>query len=71
MACTLTTERRRLIVDLAARSRNWALTPEGAARLHRETPAGWEVVIINAATSSDGDGPAAASDEALNAITDA
>ncbi|CAN5187035.1 D-2-hydroxyacid dehydrogenase [soil metagenome] len=64
----LTTDRRRLVVDLAARSRNWALTPDGSARLHRETPQGWELVVVNAATSSDGDGPPTASDEARNAI---
>lgn len=71
MASTLMTSRRQLVVDVAATSRNWALTPEGAARLRRETPAGWDVVIISAATSSDGDGPPTASDEARGAITDA
>ena len=71
MVSTLTASRRRLVVDVASTSRNWALTPEGEARLRRETPAGWDAVIISAATSSDGDGPSAASVEARNAITDA
>ena len=71
MGSTLTTKRRRLVVDVASTSRNWALTPEGADRLRRETPGGWDVVIISAATSSDGDGPPAASDEARTAIADA
>ncbi|MDQ2665995.1 MAG: D-2-hydroxyacid dehydrogenase [Gemmatimonadota bacterium] len=58
------TDLRRLVVDVAATSRNWALTDDGAARLRGETPDGWEVVIVNAPTSSDGDGPPVASDEA-------
>ena len=53
-----------MVVDVAATSRNWALTRDGAARLHREAPAGWEVAIVSALTSSDGDGPPTASDEA-------
>lgn len=59
------------MVDLAAISRNWALPPEGEARLRAEAPAGWEVVFVRAPTSSDGDGPKGASDEAKRAIPDA
>jgi phosphoglycerate dehydrogenase-like enzyme len=70
MGSTLT-DRRRLVLDLAATSRNWALTPEGAERVMRETPEGWEVVIVSAMTSSDGDGPATASDEARVASAEA
>lgn len=62
---------RRLIVDLAATSRNWALTPDGEARLRAEAPAGWAVEVVGAPTSSDGDGPARASAEALRLMPDA
>jgi phosphoglycerate dehydrogenase-like enzyme len=64
----LTDTTRRLVVDLAATSRNWALTPAGEARLRSEAPAGWEIVVVHAPTSSDGDGPPRASREALAAI---
>ena len=59
---------RRRVVDLAATSENWALTPAGEARLRAGAPAGWEVVVVRAKTSSDGDGPPRASGEALAAI---
>ena len=62
---------RRLVVDLAATSKNWALTPSGEARLRAEGPAGWEIVAIRAPTSSDGDGPQGASREAIAAIAEA
>jgi phosphoglycerate dehydrogenase-like enzyme len=62
---------RRLVVDLAARSRNWALTPEGEQRILDEAPPGWQVQIVRSPTSSDGDGPPRPSDEVLDAIRDA
>ena len=65
------TDRRTLLVDLAAKSRNWALPPDGLARLERETPEGWRVVAVQAPTSSDGDGPDGGSDEAVRLIRDA
>jgi phosphoglycerate dehydrogenase-like enzyme len=65
------TDRRTLVVDLAAKSRNWALPADGLARLGRETPAGWHVVAVQAPTSSDGDGPDGGSDEAVRLIADA
>ena len=49
-------------------SRNWALPPEGEARLRAEAPAGWEIEFVRAPTSSDGDGPKGASDEAKRLI---
>jgi phosphoglycerate dehydrogenase-like enzyme len=67
----LTEARRRLVVDLAATSRNWALTPAGEARLRAEAPEGWEVAVVRAPTSSDGDGPPGASPEALALIDEA
>ena len=60
-----------LVVDLAARSKNWALTPEGERRLIDEAPPGWRVHIVRSPTSSDGDGPPRPSDEVLDAIREA
>ena len=70
MASTLT-DGRRLVVDLAATSRNWALTPEGEARLRREAPHGWAIDVVRAPTSSDGDGPQGGSGEAARLIAGA
>jgi len=67
----LTDGPRRLVVDLAATSRNWALTPEGEERIRGEAPRGWEVAVVRAPTSSDGDGPQGASREALALIGEA
>ena len=61
----------RLVVDLAATSKNWALTPAGEARLRAEAPTGWEVAVVRAPTSSDGDGPQGASREAIALIEEA
>jgi phosphoglycerate dehydrogenase-like enzyme len=65
------TGERLLVVDLAATSKNWAITLDGEERLLREAPRGWNVHIVRAATSSDGDGPARPSDEVMSAIRDA
>jgi phosphoglycerate dehydrogenase-like enzyme len=62
---------RLLVVDLAATSKNWALTPEGERRLLDNVPDGWRVHMIRAATSSDGDGPPRPSDEVMDAIREA
>ena len=62
---------RTLVVDLAARSKNWALTPEGERRIRDAAPAGWEVQVVRALTSSDGDGPPEPSAESVDAIRDA
>ena len=62
---------RLLVVDLAATSKNWALTPEGEHRLLDETPPDWRVHVVRAPTSSDGDGPPRPSDEVMEAIRDA
>ena len=59
---------RLLVVDLAARSKNWALTPDGAERIRESAPPGWEIQFIKAETSSDGDGPPRPNDEVMNAI---
>jgi len=62
---------RLLVVDLAAISKNWALTPEGERRIREATPPGWRIHVVRAPTSSDGDGPPRPSDEVMNAISDA
>ena len=59
------------MVDLAARSKNWALTPEGERRILSAAPTGWRVHIVRALTSSDGDGPPDPSRESLDAMLDA
>ena len=61
----------KLVVDLAATSKNWALTPEGERRLIGDAPPGWHVHVVQSPTSSDGDGPPRPSDEVLDAIRDA
>ena len=62
---------RLLVADVAARSKNWSLPPEGAERLRAATPAGWRIHIVKSPTSSDGDGPPRPSDEVMDAIRDA
>lgn len=62
---------RLLVADVAARSKNWSLTPEGAERLRAATPLGWKLHIVESPTSSDGDGPPRPSDEVMDAIRDA
>lgn len=62
---------RRLVVDLAATSRNWALPPEGAQRIRAAAPEEWEVVVAQSPTVSDGDGGRTASQEVLDAARDA
>ena len=60
-----------LAVDLAARSKNWAVTPEGERTILNAAPKGWRVHLVRALTSSDGDGPREPSAESLDAIRDA
>jgi phosphoglycerate dehydrogenase-like enzyme len=60
-----------LVVDLAARSKNWALTDDGERTIHDATPDGWRVHMVRALTSSDGDGPREPSGESLAAMNDA
>lgn len=62
---------RLLVLDLAATSKNWALTPDGEDRIRREAPAGWRIHVVRSATSSDGDGPPRPSDEVMDAIREA
>lgn len=62
---------RRLLIDLAATSANWALPPDGERMLKSFAPDGWELVFSRTPTSSDGDGGARPSPELLDAIADA
>ena len=62
---------RLLVVDLAARSLNWALTPEGERTIRAATPAGWRLHVVRELTSSDGDGPPQPSAESMEAIREA
>lgn len=59
---------RRLVVDLAATSRNWALPDWGERLLRQAAPEGWEIVVATTPTSSDGDGSAGPSPEVMSAI---
>ena len=60
-----------LVVDGNATSRTWSLTPEAEQRIRNAAPAGWEVYVVAAQTSSDGDGPVGSSNEVVRAIPDA
>jgi phosphoglycerate dehydrogenase-like enzyme len=63
--------RHRLVVDLAATSKNWSLTPEGEERIRNAAPPDWEVVIPGTPTTSDGDGGAASNPRLLEAMREA
>jgi phosphoglycerate dehydrogenase-like enzyme len=62
---------RLLVLDLAATSRNWALPPDAEQAIRAAAPAGWRIYTVRAPTSSDGDGAATPSREALDAVRDA
>jgi phosphoglycerate dehydrogenase-like enzyme len=59
---------RLAVIDLAAKSKNWALTPEGEQRIRADAPPGWDIHVVRAETSSDGDGPPRPSAEVMSAI---
>jgi phosphoglycerate dehydrogenase-like enzyme len=67
----MSTSTRLMVADVAARSKNWSLTPDGAARILESSPPGWRVHIVQSPTSSDGDGPPRPSDEVMNAVAEA
>jgi phosphoglycerate dehydrogenase-like enzyme len=58
-------------VDLAATSKNWALKPDGEARIRQATPPGWDVVFPRTPAVSDGDGGTAPHSDLLAAMRDA
>lgn len=63
--------RRRLVVDLTATSRNWSLTETGRQRIAAATPRGWSVHFVTALAQSDGDGGAPPSAETLEHVAGA
>jgi phosphoglycerate dehydrogenase-like enzyme len=62
---------RLLVVDLAARSTNWALTADGERTITAAQPNGWRIHVVRELTSSDGDGSPEPSQESQDAIGDA
>ena len=61
----------KLVVDLAATSANWALTPAGEERIRKAAPPDWEGVFTRPPAVSDGDGGTAPDPRLLAAIADA
>jgi phosphoglycerate dehydrogenase-like enzyme len=61
----------KLVVDLAAVAKSWALPPEGEERIRQAAPTDWEVVFPGTPTTSDGDGGAATNPLLLDAVRDA
>ncbi len=49
---------KRVVVDLVSPRPIWSVTPEVVAAIRRAFGRGWDVVEVNAASSSDGDGGA-------------
>lgn len=62
---------RRLVVDLAATSRNWALPSWGADAIRVAAPPSWDVYIVEDSTVSDGDGAGGVGAEVLGAARNA
>jgi phosphoglycerate dehydrogenase-like enzyme len=62
---------RLLVLDLAATSRNWALPADAEQAIRDAAPRDWRIHTVGAPTSSDGDGAATPSREALESIVDA
>jgi len=63
--------RHRLVVDLAATSKNWALRPDDEDRIRKSTPSDWDVVFATTPAVSDGDGGTAPDPALLAAMADA
>lgn len=68
---TAASQRRRLVVDLAATSKNWALKPDGAERIRRAAPPDWDVFFATTPAVSDGDGGTTPDPALLAAVADA
>jgi len=58
---------RRVVVDLVSPRPLWSITPEAASTIRRAFGRGFDVVEINSATSSDGDGGAGSPEAATAA----
>jgi phosphoglycerate dehydrogenase-like enzyme len=65
------TPAHRLVVDLVATSRNWALPDAGEARIREAAPPEWEVVVSRSPTLTHGDGGHPPTPEVLRAIPEA
>jgi phosphoglycerate dehydrogenase-like enzyme len=63
--------RRKLVVDLAATSRNWALPDDGETEIRQAAPPGWDVAFAKTPAVSDGDGGTNPDPELLAAIEQA
>lgn len=61
----------RLVVDLAATSKNWALKEDGEARIRNAAPPDWDVTFATTPAVSDGDGGTKPAPELLAAMRDA
>ncbi|CAG0932888.1 partial D-specific alpha-keto acid dehydrogenase, partial [Planctomycetaceae bacterium] len=61
----------KLVVDLAAVSRSWALPSEAAQAIRNAAPADWEVVVATTPAVSDGDGGTKPSPQVLDAMRQA
>ena len=59
---------RRLVVDLNATARRWALPADAERRLREGAPAGWTVEVMQTPTRSDGDGGAVPPVAVLEAV---
>lgn len=62
---------RKLLVDLAATSKNWALPPEGEAQIRQAVPQEWAVAFLKTPAVSDGDGGTSPAPELLEGIREA
>lgn len=61
----------KLVVDLAATSRNWALKPDGMERIRQAAPSDWDVFFATTPAVSDGDGGTSPDPALLAAMSDA
>lgn len=59
------------MADLRARQSRWAITPDAESRLRAAVPAGWQLHLVDAPTSADGDGGKSPSAEVVKAIAGA
>nr|AKQ04693.1 putative oxidoreductase [uncultured Gemmatimonadetes bacterium Rifle_16ft_4_minimus_7] len=58
---------RRVVIDLVSPRPLWSITPEAAAAIRRAFGRGFDVIEVNSATSSDGDGGAGSAEAATAA----
>lgn len=64
-------EPRRLVLDLAASAPQWAIPARAVSAIARAAPPEWSVHVVESTTTSDGDGGAAPSADALHAVRSA